>query len=71
MSKLSEKRRTHCIANKPHIYFHRYPSGLGFWRVRKPKTWSSWKGISIDCRAILTAAYKHANFLNSHSEIQP
>lgn len=56
--------RTYCIANKPHIYFHRYPSGLGFWRVRKPKKWVSREGEVIDPRAIMSAAYTHVSKLN-------
>lgn len=56
--------RTHCIANKPHIYFHRYPSGLGFWRVRKPKAWHSPYGVAVNIRAIMAAAYNHAAKLN-------
>lgn len=56
--------RTYCIANKPHIYFHRYPSGLGFWRVRKPKKWVSRKGESIDARERMRAAYNYVSKLN-------
>lgn len=64
MSAVSNKRRTHCIQNKPHLYFHRYPSGLGFWRVRKPNHWRS----PVDVRAVMNAAYKHANKLNSEQQ---
>ena len=56
--------RTYCVTNKPHIYFHRYPSGLGYWRVRKPKRWHTPKGFSTNPAAIMAAAYAFVNKLN-------
>lgn len=43
---------------KPHIYLCVYPSGLKFWRVRKPLNWNA------QTRDYMTKAYSFVARLN-------
>lgn len=47
---------------KPHIYFQRYPSGLGFWRVSR--TPHRWIRLSDSEKLDLNAAYTFVGRLN-------
>lgn len=53
--------RTATLTNKPHIYLHRYGSGLTFWRAIKP-THRAYLPFPISFR--MKAAYQFVSRLN-------
>lgn len=48
---------------KPHIYFHRYASGLGFWRVRCSRV-GPWKRPRASETIPWAKAYEFVSKLN-------